>query len=537
MQVDRFVHDRLPPTDQWPVFLRQDTHATDAKPFNLVVALLEEAMHQPWADQPLFRTVERNMTYREVLAQVNQRVHVLRQHYGLPTGQRVLIRGQNSIDSALAWLAVVKAGLVAVMTMPLLRAKELGDIIALSQPALALCEASRLPDLLAAQSAHPVLKHVLSFGDPHAFESLESVSQAWPATSLDSQTTGEDVALLAFTSGTTGQPKAACHAHRDVWLACQAWPIHVLRARTEDVVMGTPPLAFTFGLGGLLLFPMVAGASVFFPEGPMAADRMVEAMSLAGCTICYTAPTFYRQMTPLIAQHRVTSLRMCVSAGEALPEATRQGWRNATGLELLDGIGATEMFHIFISSPTESMRSGSLGRVVPGYEACVLDPSGQVLAPGHMGRLAVRGPTGCRYLQDKRQSSYVQHGWNITGDTVTQDPDGYFFYHARSDDMIVSAGYNIGGPEVEDALLTHPAVAECAVIGKPDASRGMVVKAFCVLRDGFEPNPECIKALQDHVKQHLAPYKYPREIVFVSSLPRTPTGKLQRFKLRDHHTP
>jgi 2-aminobenzoate-CoA ligase len=318
----------------------------------------------------------------------------------------------------------------------------------------------------------------------------------------------------------------------DVWSACQAWPLSVLKASSSDIVLGTPPLAFTFGLGGLLLFPMVAGASVFLPSGHLSPEAMLLAMQDAGCTICYTAPTFYRQMAPLMAAVSVPSLRVCVSAGEALPDTTRQLWKQSCGIEMLDGIGATEMFHIFISSPPERVRAGSLGQVVPGYEACVLDEQGAPVPHGQVGRLAVRGPTGCKYLDDARQATYVQQGWNFPGDAVFQDADGYFHYQSRADDMIISAGYNIAGPEVEDALLKHPAVLECAVVGKPDSERGMVVQAFCVLSPGFVANEAIVKLLQEHVKSSLAPYKYPRDVVFLEALPRTPTGKLQRFKLR-----
>jgi 2-aminobenzoate-CoA ligase len=297
-------------------------------------------------------------------------------------------------------------------------------------------------------------------------------------------------------------------------------------------VMGSPPLAFTFGLGGLLLFPLWAGASVYYPDGAYTPSRMVELMAQVGCTVCYTAPTFYRQMAPLIQQHPVPTLRISVSAGEALPDATRQLWKQASGLEMIDGIGATEMFHIFISAAGADVRAGSIGKVVPGYQARVVDDQGQELPRGTVGRLAVIGPTGCRYLDDSRQTNYVRHGWNYPGDTFIQDEAGYFYYQARDDDMIITAGYNVGGPEVEDALLQHPAVAECGVVAKPDAERGMIVKAYCVLRAGHPASPELVKQLQDHVKSHLAPYKYPREIEFLAQLPRTETGKLQRFRLR-----
>jgi len=530
---DRFVAERLPPRSEWPVMLYPQDSLHGDSPLNLVSLLLDQAMDKPWADRPLFLSADQTLSYREALSAVNQRVHLLRSQAGVQTGNRVLLRGHNSIGFALAWLAVVKAGLIAVPTMPLLRAKELGDIIAKARPSIAWCEASLSAELLLAQEQHPDLHTVLLFNSLSAADSVESLSAGFSTAAAACPATGDDIALLAFTSGTTGVPKAVCHSHLDVWSACQAWPLQVLRAHMQDIVTGTPPLAFTFGLGGLLLFPMVAGASIFYPSPPLTPERMVQEMALSQATICYTAPTFYRQMAAHIQQHPVPALRICVSAGEALPDATRQLWREACDLEMLDGIGATEMFHIFISSPLTDVKPGSLGKAVPGYEAKVLDPQGQELPRGHIGRLAVRGATGCKYLDDDRQRAYVQSGWNFPGDAVLQDEDGYFFYQSRADDMIVSSGYNIGGPEVEDALLLHPSVVECAVIGKADAERGMVVQAFCVLHADAQASAELVKRLQDHVKQHLAPYKYPRVITFLPSLPRTATGKLQRFKLRD----
>jgi 2-aminobenzoate-CoA ligase len=337
---------------------------------------------------------------------------------------------------------------------------------------------------------------------------------------------------MAFTSGTTGQPKAAVHSHRDILAACEAWPRHVLKAAPSDIVMGSPPLAFTFGLGGMLIFPMWAGASVYYPSIPYTPEAMVQLIKQVGATICYTAPTFYRQMAPFAKSHGVPDLRLCVSAGEGLPDATRQLWKDATGIDIIDGIGATEMFHIFISSTLEDMRRGAIGKVVPGYIAKVVDDHGVEVPRGSIGRLAVMGPTGCRYLEDARQRNYVKDGWNYPGDAFLQDADGYFFYQARDDDMIITAGYNVAGPEVEDALLKHPAVAECGVVGVPDEARGMLVKAFVVLKPGQLGDAALVKALQDHVKAALAPFKYPRQIEFLACLPRTETGKLQRFKLR-----
>jgi 2-aminobenzoate-CoA ligase len=394
-----------------------------------------------------------------------------------------------------------------------------------------LCDGALLDELQAAREG-TALQTIVPFNlmnEPGSLAVLASAKDGHFAPRLCS---ADDIAMMAFTSGTTGSPKAAVHSHRDILAACQAWPRHVLRATREDIVVGSPPLAFTFGLGGLLIFPMSAGASVYYPDKPYTPESMLDAIDRIGATISYTAPTFYRQMALLARQRPPRSLRISVSAGEALPQATRQLWREATGIDMMDGIGATEMFHIFISSVPGQTRSGAIGQVVPGYIAKVVDEHGQEVPRGTVGRLAVIGPTGCRYLADDRQRNYVKQGWNYPGDAFTQDEQGYFFYQARADDMIISAGYNIGGPEVEDALLTHPAVAECGVIGIPDEERGMVVKACVVLKNGHEGNEAMVKALQDHVKAAIAPYKYPRQVEFMSALPRTETGKLQRFKLR-----
>ena len=543
-QTDRFVHDRLPPTGQWPE-LRYDLpelRALQRAPqLNLVAELLDQAAHKGFAERPLLRSPGLTLSYAETKARVDQIAQVLVDDLGLLPGNRVLLRGGNSIGMVLAWLAVVKAGLIAVATMPLLRAKELGEIVAKAQPVVALCDAQLLKELQLAQVQHPQLKTIVPF---HGV--CERVDEADTLDALAKQkngpfyacpTSGDDIALLAFTSGTTGQPKAAVHTHRDVLVACETWPRHVLQAGPGDIVMGSPPLAFTFGLGGLLIFPMWAGASVYFPDIPYTPPAMAQLIFDTGATICYTAPTFYRQMAPFMtdeAQKRGQSsrLRLCVSAGEALPDATRQLWKQASGIELIDGIGATEMFHIFISASPDQVRPGAIGQVVPGYLAKVVDEQGREVPHGTIGRLAVKGATGCKYLDDVRQLNYAKDGWNYPGDAFVQDEEGYFFYQARDDDMIITAGYNVGAPEVEDALLSHPSVAECGVIGQPDAERGMIVKAFCVLKPGFTGDAALVKALQDYVKAQIAPYKYPREIVLLATLPRTETGKLQRFKLK-----
>ena len=531
-QTDRFVHDRMPPEEQWPALL-YDLPELQAlqrtSQLNLVEELLDKAALKGFADRPLLRSPHITLSYADVKERVDRIAQVLIEDLGLVPGNRVLLRGGNSIGMAMAWLAVVN--------MPLLRAKELGEIIEKAQPTVALCDAKLLEELQLAQAQHPVLTTVLPFN-----LMTEPGSLAVRAAQKDGQfqacpTSGDDIALLVFTSGTTGQPKAAAHTHRDVLAACETWPRHVLQATPDDLVMGSPPLAFSFGLGGLLLFPMWAGASIYFPDFAYTPQAMAKLIFDTDATIWYTAPTFYRQMAPFMQEEacqrgHASKLRRCVSAGEGLPDATRQLWKEATGIEMLDGIGATEMFHIFISSPPDRVRRGAIGQVVPGYVAKVVNEAGQEVPRGSMGRIAVKGATGCRYMDDARQTQYVKDGWNYPGDAFVQDDDGYFFYQSRADDMIITAGYNVGAPEVEDALLKHPAVAECGVIGVADEARGMIVKAFCVLKPGELGDAAMVKTLQDFVKASIAPFKYPREIEFLTQLPRTETGKLQRFRLK-----
>ncbi len=536
-QTDRFVHDRLPPPEQWPRLTYTLPELQLPGQVNLVQVLFESAAKRGLADRPLLRSPRRTLSYAQAQAEVARIAQVLVQDYGLVPGNRVLLRGGNSIGMALAWLAVVQAGAVAVATMPLLRAKELGDIIDKAQPTLAICDERLLDELQLARAQQPVLQTLVSFDALHQGGELALAAARCDGQRPPCATAADDIALLAFTSGTTGKPKAAVHTHRDVLAACETWPRHVLRATPDDIVMGSPPLAFTFGLGGLLIFPMWAGASVYFPDIPYTPQAMAQLIFDTGATIVYTAPTFYRQMAPFMQEQaaqrgRAAALRLSVSAGEGLPDATRQLWKNATGLEMLDGIGATEMFHIFISAAPEDVRRGAIGTVVPGYTARVVGEDGQELPRGSVGRIAVMGPTGCKYMGDARQASYVKDGWNYPGDAFVQDAEGYFFYQARTDDMIITSGYNVGAPEVEDALLSHPAVAECGVIGQSDEARGMIVKAFCVLRPGVVGDAALVQALQDHVKATIAPYKYPREITFLDKLPRTETGKLQRFRLK-----
>jgi 2-aminobenzoate-CoA ligase len=531
-QTDRFVHDRLPPPEQRAQMRYDLPELRIAGQVNLVDALFAEIEAQGLINNPFLRSDKITLTYADTSDRINRIAQVLTEDFGLIPGNRVLLRGGNSIGMALAWLGVVKAGLVAVATMPLLRAKELGEVIEKAQISFALCDATLMDELSLAKSQAHTLTTIVPFNLMNEPGSLAVLSAQKDGSFKPCLTAADDVAMMAFTSGTTGKPKAVVHTHRDVLAACQAWPRHVLQATPDDIVMGSPPLAFTFGLGGLLLFPFAAGASVYFPSIPYTPEAMVKLINETRATIVYTAPTFYRQMAAFAKLTGMPTLRVCVSAGEALPDATRQLWKDVTGIEMLDGIGATEMFHIFISSKPADMRRGAIGKVVPGYTAKVVDDHGVEVPLGTVGKLAVIGPTGCKYLDDVRQTSYVKSGWNYPGDAFTQDADGYFYYQARDDDMIITSGYNVGGPEVEDALMQHEAVAECGVIGLPDEQRGMVVKAFVVLKPGINGDDACVKQLQDHVKATLAPFKYPRQIEFVDKLPRTETGKLQRFKLR-----
>jgi 2-aminobenzoate-CoA ligase len=462
---------------------------------------------------------------------VSRIANALTRDLGLVPGNRVLLRGPNSPMMVATYFAVIKAGGVVVATMPLLRAKEIAYPLTKAKIGLALCDHRLADEMEKARAQAPTLERIVYWGGESA-DGLEALMAKPGYENFTAcATAADDVCLIAFTSGTTGEPKGTMHFHRDMLATCDSYGRHVLRANGEDRFIGSPPLAFTFGLGGLVLFPMRVGAASILIE-KTTPDDLLAAIEKHRATVCFTAPTAYRAMLTKLAQHDISSLRKCVSAGEALPKATFDAWFEATGMKILDGIGATEMLHIFIGSPEEEIRPGATGKPVPGYEARVVDEHGNEVAPGTIGRLAVRGPTGCRYLADQRQGQYVQNGWNVTGDTYVMDADGYFWYQARSDDMIVSSGYNIAGPEVEAALLAHPAVAECGVVGAPDEERGQIVKAYVVLRPGYAGDAAATKLLQEHVKATIAPYKYPRAIEYVSALPRTQTGKLQRFELR-----
>ena len=539
--VDSFTRDSLPPPAQLPEFLLGPPVPRYPARLNAAVELVDRQVLAGRGDAIALRTDDAACTYRQLQQRVNQIAGVLRNEMGLVPGNRVLLRGPNNPMMAACWLGIVKAGLVAVATMPLLRARELVPVMEKARVNAALCDVRLREEFeIARTQAHcPELGPALWFNDGDgttpAPGSLDALCLRQPTRFDACDTAADDVAMIAFTSGTTGKPKGTMHFHRDVVACSDLFPVSVMRVARDDIFCGTPPLAFTFGLGGLLCFPLRAGASTLLIER-LTPESLLAAIERHRVTCCFTAPTFYRQMAGLAGKYDLSSLRQCVSAGEGLPDATRQLWREATGLEITDGIGSTEMFHMFIGSSGAEVRPGAIGKAVPGYVARVVDESMTPVPPGTVGRLAVKGPTGCKYLADDRQTSYVEDGWNLTGDLFEMDADGYFIYHARSDDMIISAGYNIAGPEVESVLLLHEAVAECGVVGEPDEARGQVVKAYIVLRAGmlerFGGEAALVKALQDYVKTASAPYKYPRRIEFRDMLPRTETGKLQRFRLR-----
>ncbi|HSG74539.1 MAG TPA: benzoate-CoA ligase family protein [Burkholderiales bacterium] len=528
--LDTFARDNLPPRSQWPEFLLERPEFRYPVRMNCATELLDKMVSRGFGHRPVIRASDGSCTYTELYAQANRIANVLVRDMGLKPGNRVLLRGPNSPMMAACWFAVMKAGGVCVATMPLLRAKELTDIVRKAEIGHALCDKRLAAELEAARAGCPTLKAVKYWHDD-ARDSLDALCVRSPQVFANVDTAAEDVALIAFTSGTTGKPKGTLHFHRDVIAMCDAFPRSCLGATKDDVFCGTPPLAFTFGLGGLLAFPMRVGACTVLME-KATPETLLETLQREKATVCFTAPIMYRAMAGLAKDYDLGALKKCVSAGEALPDATRQLFKQATGIEIIDGIGSTEMIHIFISHTPERVRRGATGYAIPGYRATVLDEAGRPCRPGVIGRLAVKGPTGCRYLADERQTDYVQNGWNVTGDAYLMDEDGYFFYQARTDDMIISAGYNIAGPEVEGALLAHPAVAECGVVGAPDAERGAIVKAYVVLKPEARGSEALAKELQEHVKNAIAPYKYPRAIEFVDALPRTETGKLQRFKLR-----
>jgi 2-aminobenzoate-CoA ligase len=525
--IDTFAARGLPPVASQPTFLFDRPELQYPERLNCVTEFVDRHVGEGRGDRVAILAPDGvALTYADLAHEIDRIANVLVGELGLVTGNRVLLRAPNNPMMVAAYLAVIKAGGIVVATMPLLRARELGQIIDKAEVALALCDDRLMDELTKAAGPSRFLKRIVPFGD------LKAMAASAPDTFAPVDTARDDVCLFGFTSGTTGEPKCTMHFHRDLLAICDAYSRNVLKPTEDDRFIGSPPLAFTFGLGGLVLFPFRVGASTVLLEKAPPGD-LLPAIAQYKPTICFTAPTAYRAMIPSLKEHDWRSLRKCVSAGEALPKATFDAWKEATGMELMDGIGATEMLHIFIAAPEGRIRPGATGLPVPGYEARVVGADGGDVPPGTPGRLAVRGPTGCRYLADDRQAKYVIDGWNITGDTYMADADGYFWYQARNDDMIVSAGYNIAGPEVEAALLAHPAVAEAGVVGQPCPERGMIVKAYVVAKPDATVTPALAVELQVFVKNEIAPYKYPREIAFVDRLPRTETGKLQRFALRE----
>ena len=526
--IDTFARDNLPPQDQWPEFLFTLPELQYPDRLNCVTEFVDKWVTSGQGDRVAIVSPKETLTYAQLAERINRIANVLTRDLGMVSGNRVLLRSANNPMMIAAYLAVMKAGGVTVATMPLLRAKELSYTVKKAKIKLALCDARLSDEMEKTRALAPELETIVYWGEGQ-LEALMNKPGYETFTACD--TAVDDVCLIAFTSGTTGEPKGTMHFHRDMLAPCDSYGKHVLQAAPDDRFIGSAPLAFTFGLGGHVLFPFRIGATSIQLE-KLTPEELLPAIETYKATIVFTAPTAYRAVTPHVGKHDISSLRKCVSAGETLPKTTFEAWKKATGITILDGIGGTEMMHIFIGSPESEVRGGSTGKPVPGYIAKVVDDSFNEVPRGTIGRLAVKGPTGCRYLADARQTKYVQNGWNFPGDTYVQDADGYFWYQARSDDMIISSGYNIAGPEVEEVLLAHPAVAECGVVGAPDPERGHIVKAYIVLRAGHTGDAALTKALQDHVKNTVAPYKYPRAIEYVSALPRTQTGKLQRFELR-----
>jgi 2-aminobenzoate-CoA ligase len=531
--VDDFARRNLPSSEQWPDLLLDRPEFQYPEYLNAAVELTDRIVEKGWGDRIALIGNGRQRTYKELADWSNRLAHALVENYGVKPGNRVLIRSGNNPALVAAWLAATKAGAVVVNTMPMLRAGELGKIIDKAEIALALTDSRIADELVACAKTSKFLKQVVNFdGTSNHDAELDRVALNKPV-KFDAVKTGrDDVALLGFTSGTTGEPKATMHFHRDLMIVADGYAREVLNVTEDDVFVGSPPLAFTFGLGGLAIFPLRFGATATLLENA-SPPEMVKIIETYKATICFTSPTAYRAMMAAMDKGAdLSSLRIAVSAGETLPAPVFENWTRKTGKTILDGIGSTELLHIFITNRVGDAVAGTTGLPVSGYEAKVVDDDMNDLPDGTVGKLAVRGPTGCRYLADKRQSNYVRDGWNLTGDSFVRDANGRLSFVARSDDMIVSSGYNIAGPEVEAALLSHAAVAECGVVGAPDEARGMIVKAYVVLAGGAKGDAALTQALQDHVKQAIAPYKYPRAIEFVAQLPKTETGKLRRFALR-----
>jgi len=529
---DSFARDNLPPMDMWPDLRLDGFNYPDR--LNAAVELTDKMVEKGFGDHTALIGNGRRRTYKELSDWTNRLANALVEDLGVKPGNRVLIRSANNPAMVACWLAATKAGAVVVNTMPMLRAVELKKYVELAEITHALCDTRLMDELTLCAKDSDLLNTVVGFdGTSNHDAELDRLALEKSVKFDAVETSQDDVALLGFTSGSTGVPKATMHFHRDLLIIADGYAREVLNVQPDDVFVGSPPLAFTFGLGGLAIFPLRFGAAATLLE-QATPPNMIEIIEKFKATVSFTAPTAYRFMLKAMEEGAdLSSLRAAVSAGETLPAPVYDEWMEKTGKPMLDGIGATEMLHIFISNRFDDHRPACTGKPVTGYEAKIIGPDGEDLPDGDVGRLAVRGPTGCRYLRGARQDEYVQNGWNITGDAFTRDTDGYFHFAARNDDMIISSGYNIAGPEVEASLLAHEAVAECAVIGVPDDERGAIVQAHIVLTAGLEPSEAMSKTLQDHVKATIAPYKYPRSVIFTDTLPKTATGKIQRFRLKD----
>ena len=529
---DSFARDNLPPAEAWPDLLLDGFDYPDR--LNAGVELTDAMVARGFGDHTALIGNGRRRTYKELSDWTNRIAHVLVEDLGVRPGNRVLIRSANNPAMVACWLAATKAGAVVVNTMPMLRSGELQAIVNKAEISLALCDTRLMDEMVACAKDSSFLQKVVGFdGTSNHDAELDRMALEKPVQFEAIETSQDDVALLGFTSGTTGSPKATMHFHRDLLIIADGYAKEILGVTAKDVFVGSPPLAFTFGLGGLAIFPLRFGAAATLLE-QATPPNMIEIIEKYRATVCFTAPTAYRAMLAAMEEGAdLSSLRAAVSAGETLPAPVYADWMSKTGKPMLDGIGATEMLHIFISNRFDDHRPACTGKPVSGYQVRILDDDGNDVPDGTVGRLAVRGPTGCRYLADDRQKTYVQDGWNITGDSFMRDEEGYLHFAARNDDMILSAGYNIAGPEVEAALLAHPEVAECAVIGVPDEARGQIVQAHVVLKEGTAASDALTRVLQDHVKSVIAPYKYPRSVVYAQALPKTETGKLQRFRLRE----
>ena len=532
LHADSFTRDHLPPREQWPAMDPAAVPELAAYParMNAAAELLDSWVEGGGGERPCYIIDGETWSYARLRETANRIANLLTGELGVEPGERVLLRGPNNPMFVACWFAVLKAGAVAVATMPLLRARELQYICNKAEVRYALCDVRLDAEMKKTLPGAERLARVVYY-DGRGGAALDGAVARMPVDFDNVATSGDDVAIIAFTSGTTGAPKGCMHFHRDIMAICDTFSRYVLQPHADDVFLGSPPIAFTFGLGALVAFPMHAGAATVLVE-KAAPELLLETVQRHRVSTLFTAPTMYRALLEAIEGYDISTLDKCVSAGETLPKPTFEAWERATGIRIIDGLGSTEMLHIFVSAAGDRIRPGATGVAIPGYEARVVDDDGREVPPGTVGRLSVRGPTGCRYLDDpENQARYVSGGWNYPGDAYLRDEDGYFWFQARADDMIVSAGYNISGPEVEEVLLEHQGVAECGVVASPDAERGFIVKAFVVPRDG-DGSEALARELQDFVKAEMAPYKYPRAIEFVAELPRTETGKLQRFRLR-----